>query len=189
MNSWQSAGEAHKNKPVVQFLAMVMRLEIITGNWGEPQGQNPAAGTKQGLFLGNRDPFPCSFIRSRTPTWASQVWYPDPGAEDPLSGGIWERCVLLVRFNILTCPSLGRWLMDAFVYSSAGGLFSKGGDCLPLCGISGAAVLRAFRTKPAAEGGCFKGHCCLWFWAAGKWAQTFVCRGIFELGSAQCHRW
>ena len=30
MNSWQSGGEANKNKPVVQFLAMVMKLEIIT---------------------------------------------------------------------------------------------------------------------------------------------------------------
>lgn len=32
MNSWQSGGEANKNKPVVQFLAMVMKLEIITVN-------------------------------------------------------------------------------------------------------------------------------------------------------------
>lgn len=30
MNSWQSGNEANKNKPVVQFLAMVMKLEIIT---------------------------------------------------------------------------------------------------------------------------------------------------------------
>lgn len=30
MNSWQSGREANKNKPVVQFLAMVMKLEIIT---------------------------------------------------------------------------------------------------------------------------------------------------------------
>lgn len=30
MNSWQSGSEANKNKPVVQFLAMVMKLEIIT---------------------------------------------------------------------------------------------------------------------------------------------------------------
>lgn len=30
MNSWQSGGEANKNKPVVQSLAIVMKLEIIT---------------------------------------------------------------------------------------------------------------------------------------------------------------
>jgi len=32
MNSWQTGGEANKNKPVVQFLAMVVKLEIITVN-------------------------------------------------------------------------------------------------------------------------------------------------------------
>lgn len=32
MNSWQSGREANKNKPVVQFLAMVVKLEIITVN-------------------------------------------------------------------------------------------------------------------------------------------------------------
>lgn len=146
-----------KNKPVVQFLAMVMRLEIITSDWGGASRSKSSSWDKTNLiFFGNRE----LYSRSQAPTWEFQVGYPDLSAENPLSGRIWERCVLLVRSNILTCPSLWRWLMDAFVYSSARGLFSKGGDCLSLRGIfSGAAVPCGVSHKALQQkGGCFKGH-------------------------------
>lgn len=66
MNSWQSAGEAHKNKPVVQFPAMVMRLEIITGNWGSLKVKIQQPGQNKSCLLGmGRAP--------QTASWALRV--------------------------------------------------------------------------------------------------------------------
>lgn len=154
MNSWQSAGEAHKNKPVVQFLAMVMRLEIIAGNWGSLKVRIQQLGQNKPYFLGIGNA-PGAAHRHQP---GGSRWY--PGAGHPWSGGIWELCVLSVSLEASPsspAPSLGRWLMDAFVYSCARGLFSKGGDCLPLCGIW-ELLFCGICTKPAAGGGCFKGH-------------------------------
>lgn len=108
MNSWQSAGEAHKNKPVVQFLAMVMRLEIITGNWGSLKVKIQQLGHSRPYFLGAGNPFPAP-LAAHSPTRAFQVCYPEPGAEDPLSAGIWERCVLLVRLPGSTSSPAHLW--------------------------------------------------------------------------------
>lgn len=76
MNSWQSAGEAHKNKPVVQFLAMVMKLEIITGNWGSLKVKMQQLGQSRPYLLGIgsvAEALPCSSSRPQTPSWGIQV--------------------------------------------------------------------------------------------------------------------
>lgn len=87
MNSWQSAGEAHKNKPVVQFLAMVMRLEIITG--GASRSKSSSWDKTGPIYLGQGAL--TLLLEPVTPSWAVQVLR-ILGVE-----GIWERCVLPVR--------------------------------------------------------------------------------------------
>lgn len=78
MNSWQSAGEAHKNKPVVQFLAMVMKLEIITGNWGSLKVKIQQLGLNRPYLLGTERGQGLTLLQqplagAQTPAWGIRL--------------------------------------------------------------------------------------------------------------------
>lgn len=181
MNSWQSTGEAHKNKPVVQFLAMVMRLEIITG--GASRSKSSSWDKTGPIYLGQGAPWTsdtklgCPGATSRC--WGSFGWKgfgnsacSQSGSQVqhphlPIFGAVTNGCFcLLLRQGIV----FQRWGLFAFVRDL------------------GAAALRHLH-KACSRRWLLQRALLPLILGCRRTNPDFVCRGIFELGSAQCHRW
>ena len=127
MNSWQSGWEANKNKPVVQFLATVVKLEIITVNCGIFKVRIQRQRENSGY----------SFSKlSWEPLWALCLL--DAGGWKP---SLTDVCACGRGREHTTLLGHSQWLMYACVYSSNRGLFSKGVDCLHLVHDFWGAVL------------------------------------------------